>query len=275
VQVILTSRKIKGGEKMDAIITAGGRLKPGDPLLELTHIEKKALIPLAGRPMVGWVVEAVRGSGIVGNIALVGLTPEEFPVDDSQLYYIEPADSLIDNIFAGLDKLRGLTPDLKKFLLFSSDIPLITPEIVRGFVAECGDQSGEMYYAGIEERTMEARFPGSKRSYVPFKGGRYCGGDAFLVDVAASYGNIDLARKLTGSRKNYLAQLMLTNIGFIIRFLLRRMTIHDMAEEVVDLVGFRPKAVDTKFAELGMDLDKLHQYEIIKAELEQRVGSQA
>ncbi len=255
---------------MDAMITAGGMLKPDDPLFEMTGIAKKALIPLVGKPMITWVYEAVRGSGVVDNIAIVGLSPEEFPVVDDQLHFVEPRESLVDNVFAGLDKLKELTPDLQKFLLFSSDIPLITPEIVRGFVAECGDQSGDFYYAGIEERTMEARFPNSKRSYVPFKGGRYCGGDAFLIDVAASYGNIDLARQLTGTRKNYLAQLMLTNIGFIIRFLLRRMTIHETAVRAADMVGFNPRAVDTKFAELGMDLDKPRQYEMIKAELEQR-----
>jgi hypothetical protein len=108
---------------------------------------------------------------------------------------------------------------------------------------------------------------------VPFKGGRYCGGDAFLIDVAASYGNIDLARQLTGTRKNYLAQLMFTNIGFIIRFLLRRLTIHQAAIEAASMVGFNPRAVDTKFAELGMDLDKPRQYEMIKAELEQSIAA--
>ncbi|GAB4431673.1 MAG: hypothetical protein Kow0031_12820 [Anaerolineae bacterium] len=255
---------------MDAIITAGGTLKPEDPLFEQTGVAKKALIPLAGKPMVGWVYDAVRGSGIVENIAMVGLDPQEFPVDDDRLYFVETRGNLLDNVFAGLDQLKELNPEVKKFLLFSSDIPLITPEIVRGFVEECGDQSGDFYYAGIEERTMEARFPNSRRSYVPFKGGRYCGGDAFLIDVAASYGNIELARQLTGTRKNYLAQLMLTNIGFMIRFLFRRMTIHETAVRAADMVGFNPRAVDTKYAELGMDLDKPRQYEMIKAELEQR-----
>ena len=51
---------------------------------------------------------------------------------------------------------------------------------------------------------------------MPFKGGRYCGGDGFLMDVAASYGNIDLARQLTGSRKSYLRLIRFAGIGFIV-----------------------------------------------------------
>ena len=255
---------------MDAIVTAGGTFKPDDPLFELTGVPKKALIPLAGRPMVSWVLEALLGSDVVENIVIVGLTAEDLDLQDSRLHFVAPTDNLIDNILSGLQHLQNLTPDLKKFLLFSSDIPLITPDTVRGFVAECGDQTGDMYYAAIEERTMEARFPGSERSYVPFKGGRYCGGDGFLMDVAASHGNIDLARQLTGSRKSYLRLIRFAGIGFIVRFLLRQLTIHEAAQQVTDKVGFDPRVVDTKFAELGMDVDKPHQYEMIKAELEQR-----
>jgi hypothetical protein len=199
-----------------------------------------------------------------------GLTAAELPdYHHPQLNFVAARASLLDNIFAGLEKLQEFEPDLKKFLLFSSDIPLVTPEIVRGFIDECGDQSADFYYSAIEERTMEARFPGSKRSYVPFKGGRYCGGDAFLIDVTASHGNIELARQLTSVRKNYFKQVQLAGFGFLIKFVLRQMSIHEAAKEVAGRVWFVPKAVDTKFAELGMDLDKPPQYEIIKAELEQ------
>lgn len=255
---------------MDAIVTAGGTLKAGDPLLDATGIEKKALIPLAGKQMVAWVLKALRESGVVENVAIVGVAPDELEYVDDRLYFMESRGNLIDNIFAGLEKLQEITPDLKKFLLFSSDIPLVTPEIVRGFVEECGTQEADMYYTAVEERTMEARFPNSKRSYVPLKGGRYCGGDAFLIDVAAAHGNVALARQLISNRKDYLAQVRLAGFGFIIRFLLRRMTVHEAARRVADRIGFNPRVVDTRFAELGMDLDKLHQYQMIKTELEQR-----
>jgi hypothetical protein len=178
--------------------------------------------------------------------------------------------SVVSNIFAGLGKLQELNPSTQKILIISSDIPLITPEIVRGFVAECGSQEGDIYYAVVEERTMESRFPASKRTFVPFKGGRYSGGDAFLADVAAATGNVPLAQALTGSRKNYLKQAQLIGFGFIIRFLLRRMTVHEAAKRAGKKAKLDVRVVDTRFAELGMDLDKAHQYEIIKNYLERR-----
>ena len=256
---------------MDAIVTAGGTNLPDDPLYAFTGVARKALIPLAGKPMIGWVVEALAGSGLIDNIVVVGLKPDEIDFGGAPVCFIDAADGLIDNILAAVEKLKEINSTAGKVLLCSSDIPLITPEIVRGFVAECGSQEADVYYAIVEEKVMEARFPGSNRTFVPFKGGRYSGGDVFLADVAIpEKTDVDLWRSLTGSRKNYLEQARLLGFGFIIRFLLRRMTVADAAERGSKIINLEARGVETRFAELGMDLDKPHQYEMIKAIMEQQ-----
>lgn len=255
---------------MDAIVIAGGINLPDDPLYELTGIEKKALIPLVGRPMVAWVVDALAGSGLVEHIAIVGLEPDEVDFGNAPVYFTPSVNDLIGNVLAGLEQLRKINPLVRKVLLCSSDVPLITAEIVRGFVEECGLQEAEAYYAVVEEKIMEARFPGSKRTFVPFKGGRYSGGDIFLFDVAATRANAKLFRSLTSSRKDYWKQARMIGLGFIIRFLLRMMTIHEAAERSKKVINLDARVVDTRYAEIGMDLDKPHQYEIIKAALEER-----
>jgi len=188
-------------QKMDSIVTAGGRSKPEDPLFEFTGIEKKALIPLSGRPMIAWVVDAIWKSGLVEHIAVVGLEPGEVDFGDAPVYYTDAVGDIVSNVLAGLDRLHEVNPLVKKILL------AITPEIIRGFVDECGSQEADGYYAIVEEKTMEARFPNSKRTFIPFKGGRYSGGDVLLVDVAAVKANQQLIRDLTGSRKDYWGQV--------------------------------------------------------------------
>lgn len=255
---------------MDAIITAGGQLKPTDPLFKLTGVDKKALIPLVGQPMICWIIDALCASGIVEHIVVVGVEPQDVEHPYSRLYFTEATGDIIDNVFAGLDRLQKINPNVKKLLLLSSDIPLITPETVRGFVAECGSQEAEVYYAMVEEPTMESHFPASNRTYIPFKGGRYSGGDIFLIDVSAVRGNIALAKAATGARKNYFQQIRLIGWSFIIRFLLRRLTVHEAAIEVSAKANLDGRVIDTRYAELGMDLDKPHHYDIIKAHLEKR-----
>jgi CTP:molybdopterin cytidylyltransferase MocA len=256
---------------MEAIVTAGGICAPDDPLYILTGVEKKALLPLAGQSMIGWVVEALAGSGLIEHIVIVGLKSDEVAFQEHlPIHFVASTGNLIDNVLAGVAKTREINPAVQKILLCSSDIPLITPEIVRGFIAECGSQEAEVYYAIVEEKVMEARFPGSKRTFVPFKGGRYSGGDVFLLDITATKANVELFRALTASRKNYLAQVRMLGFDFVIRFLLRLMTVHEAAERVRKKINLKARVVETRFAELGMDLDKPHQYHLIKAYLEKQ-----
>lgn len=253
---------------MDSIITAGGVCSPDDPLFELTGVEKKALIPLAGRPMISWVVDAVWRSGLVDNIAIVGLESGGVDFGDAPVYFTDAVGDLVSNVLAGLDRLREVNPAVKKILLASSDVPLITPDIVRGFVDECGSQEFDAYYAIIEEKTMEARFPGSNRMFVPFKGGRYAGGDVLLLDVAAVNANQELVRSLTGSRKNYWHQAQMIGWAFILRFIFRTMTVYEAVQRAGQRANLNAQVVDTRFAELGMDLDKPRHYRLIKSILE-------
>ena len=257
---------------MEALVTAGGVNRPEDPLYELTGVEKKALIPLAGKPMITWVIEALYGSGIIDNIVIVGLKPDETDLSNFPVHYVDPAGGMIDNILAALARAREINPTARKMLLSSSDIPLITPEIVRGFVEECGSLEADIYYTVIEQKTMETRFPDSRRTFVPFlKDGNFSGGDLFLADVTApERTDVELFRSLTSLRKNYFKQARLAGFGFILRFLLRMMTLDEVAERGSKIVNLDVRAVDTRYAELGMDLDKPHQYEMIKAILEER-----
>ena len=44
---------------MDAIVTAGGIPRPEDPLYTYSHGDSKALIDVAGKPMIQWVLDAL------------------------------------------------------------------------------------------------------------------------------------------------------------------------------------------------------------------------
>lgn len=45
---------------MDVIVTAGGISKQGDPLYKYSQGKPKALLDIAGKPMVKWVMPSVR-----------------------------------------------------------------------------------------------------------------------------------------------------------------------------------------------------------------------
>ncbi|MFQ5612712.1 MAG: NTP transferase domain-containing protein [Anaerolineae bacterium] len=253
---------------MDAVVTAGGMCKPDDPLFEITGVTKKALTPLAGKPMIQWVVGALLGARHIDRIVIVGMEAGEVDFGGAPIHYTPSRGSILDNVIAGAEALQAIDPSVKKFLLCSSDIPLITSEIVDSFIEDCLQTEADVYYSVVEEKTMEGRFPGSKRSFIPLKGGRYAGGDIFVIDLHAGSLDLDLFRELSQARKNYWRQALKLGPTFILKFLLRRLTLEEAARRASQVLNVRAVAMDTPYAELGMDLDKPHQYEMIKAELE-------
>lgn len=260
---------------MDAMVTAGGTFKPDDPLYQQFGIKKKALLPMVDRPMISWILDALRNSGIVDHIAIIGLEPDELDYQDDRLHFAPSTGNLVDNVYEGMYTLQKFNPEVKKILLFSSDIPLVTPEIVHGFVEECGSQDANIYYSVVKRDTMEAAFPHSNRTFVPMKDGYFSGGDAFLLDVDAAAGNAGIAKSLTSSRKNYLQQAKAVGFMFIIKVLLRRLTAQEAGHYVAQKANLIGQVVITKYAELGMDVDKPHQYDMIKAQLEKRLAQSA
>jgi NDP-sugar pyrophosphorylase family protein len=61
---------------MDAIVTAGGIPRPGDPLYEYSNGNSKALIDIAGKPMIQWILDALGDAKKVDNVIIIGLSPK-------------------------------------------------------------------------------------------------------------------------------------------------------------------------------------------------------
>ena len=61
---------------MDAIVMAGGIPRAEDPLYEYTQGDPKALLDIAGKPMIQWVLDAISGSATVERVVLISL-PED------------------------------------------------------------------------------------------------------------------------------------------------------------------------------------------------------
>lgn len=62
--------------KMNAIVTAGGIPQPGDKLYAYSNGDSKALIDVAGKPMVQWALDALGEAKTVDQVIVIGLRPK-------------------------------------------------------------------------------------------------------------------------------------------------------------------------------------------------------
>lgn len=262
---------ISGGKKdmkkIDAIVLSGGIPKPDTPLYEYTQGKPKALLDVCGKPMIQWVLDALEGAETINQIVIVGLTDESAVTCSKVSAFIPSLGDMMENGRAGLKKVLELNPKAHHVLAASSDIPAIKPAIVDWVVNTTSETDDDIYYNLITRQVMEARFPGSNRSFTKLKDVEVCGGDMNVVSAQTITENDELFKKVLAARKNVFKQAALIGYDTLFLLLLRRIDTKGAVEKVTKKLNITGRAILCPYAEVGMDVDKPHQLEILRADL--------
>jgi GTP:adenosylcobinamide-phosphate guanylyltransferase len=260
---------------MDAVVTAGGIPQPGEPLYEYSRGGAKALIDVAGKPMVQWVLDALGEAHTIERVVLIGLTDRSNLTCKKPITYLSNQGKMLDNIKAGTAKVLELNPKAKYVLFVSSDIPGIKGEMVDWVVNTGLETRDDLYYNVIRREDMEERFPESKRTYTPLKDMEVCGGDVNMARIAIVNQNSEFWNGMIEARKSPASQAFMIGPDIIFKFIFRRLTIDDVIKRVADKLGLKGRALICPYPEIGMDVDKPHQLEIMRADLASRRRSSA
>jgi GTP:adenosylcobinamide-phosphate guanylyltransferase len=252
---------------MDAIVTAGGIPAPDEPLYAYTQGASKALVDVAGKPMVQWVLDALGGAQKVENVVVVGLDASHGLKCGKPLSHVPNHGGMVDNIRAGTKKVVELNPQAAHVLIVSSDIPTITPEMVDWTISACLETDDDMYYNVVERSVMENRFPGSNRTYTKLKGIQVCGGDMNAVKPWVVLSERGLWNRLEAARKNALKQASLIGLDTLFLILFRLVDLKGAERQASKRMGLKARAILCPYAEIGMDVDKPHQLELLRADL--------
>ncbi|MBI4769468.1 MAG: nucleotidyltransferase family protein [Chloroflexi bacterium] len=258
--------------QIDAVVTAGGIPAPDEPLYPFTQGKSKAMLAVAGKPMVQWVLDALSGSPNVRRVAIVGLSGEEGLHYARTLGFVPNQGDMLHNIRAGAEWVLGQDRSATHVLIVSSDIPTITPQCVDWLVETALTTDHDLYYTLVPQETMEKRFPGSKRTYTRLKEMTVCGGDMNLAKAALIAGETDLWNQIIAARKSALKQASLVGLEPLLLLLTRRLTIERAERIVQKRLSIRGKALPSPYAELGMDVDKPRQLELVSADLASRAA---
>ncbi len=252
---------------MDAIITAGGIPLPEDPLYSYTNGNSKAMLDVAGTPMIQWILNALSTAKKVDRVIIVGLTEKSGVTCEKPLFFVQNQGGMLANIIAGVNKVLELEPKTEYTLLISSDIPALTGEMVDWLISKSEKTEDDIYYGVIPRDVMENRFPNSRRTWTHLKDMDVCGADLSVSHVRMATEHLDLWEALIGKRKSPLRQAGLIGLDTLLLLALRQLTLEDTVERVCKRIGIRGKAIVWPWAEAGMDVDKPHQLEIVREAL--------
>jgi GTP:adenosylcobinamide-phosphate guanylyltransferase len=252
---------------MDAIVIAGGIPNPEDPLYPFLKGDAKALVDVAGKPMIQWVLDAVGGAKHVDNVILVGLSAKNNLTCHKPLHYLSNQGRMLSNIVVGVHKSLELNKKNKYVLVVSSDIPALKAEMVDWLVETCMETQDDLYYGVCPKEVMETRFPNSKRTYTHLKGMDVCGADINISHVRNATEHLEMWEQLIGSRKSPLKQAGLIGWGTLFALFMRRLTLEDAVRRVSERIGIKGRAIIWSHAEPCMDVDKPHQLELLREDL--------
>jgi GTP:adenosylcobinamide-phosphate guanylyltransferase len=252
---------------MDAIVTAGGIPEPGEPLYEYTLGASKAMLDVAGKPMIQWVIDALEGAKTIDSLLIIGLPPESEIISTKVKARIPNQGGMVDNLRTGVHKVLELNPHAKHVLIVSSDIPTITPEIVDWVVNTALESDLDAYYNVITREVMEKRFPGSKRSYMRLRDVEVCGGDMNMIKTSLVTHNDELWNKLVDSRKNVFKQAALIGFDTLFLVMFKLVDLDGAVKKATKRLDLTGQAILCPYAEVGMDVDKPFQLELVRADL--------
>jgi len=279
---------------MDVIIPAGGTPMPSHPLYKYTQGKPKALIDIAGKPMIQWVLDAVSEAKSLDEVAVVGLVPpsrtgvsavtasrtvSEVEGLDGRvelscakpLTILPNQGSMIGNLRAGMEHILKRNPDTEYVMTVSSDIPLVSGEMFDWFVSRTEKTHHEFYTNMVPRQVLEARFPGVKRR-VNRVGNLEVRGAA---DISITQPKIIMqkdgaADRIEAARGNPWRQLNFIGFDTLFLLMLRLLDLDAFAKRLSKKHGVDLHPFICPYPEIAMDVDHPQHLEMMRKELSTR-----
>ena len=250
---------------LTALLLAGRR--PGvDPLAATRGETLKALIPVAGTPMVARVAATLLASE-VGQVRV--MTQDVDPIAavlpaDPRIAFLQSGSGIASSIAAALKS--GAAP----FPLFvtTADHALLRPETIAEFLR--GAQGADVAVGVVERAVVEKRFPQTKRTWLRFRHGDWTGANLFYFASPAALPVIETWASVEQDRKKGWKLIARFGIGLLLCALTRTITLHDAVAKAGRRMGANVRMVGLSDPLAAVDVDKVSDLELAEAVLEGR-----
>jgi len=175
-----------------ALILAGSR-GSSDPVAAHAGIAHKAFVPIAGKPMIEHVVETLKDTTNILDIA-VSIETDALALPPSTTR-LDAASSPATSVLKALDHLD--TP----ILITTADNPLLRGDTLAHFLEEAAKSDADILAAvSVREIVEKADKPG-RRTYIKFSDHQVSGCNLFAVKTQRGRNAIAFWRRLEQNRK--------------------------------------------------------------------------
>ncbi|AUW57682.1 4-diphosphocytidyl-2C-methyl-D-erythritol synthase [Sphingobium sp. SCG-1] len=239
-----------------AIVLAGSR--PGvDPLLDGSGVSTKALLPVAGRPMLAHVLGALVGHGAVGRVVVLAQDIEALSNDPALAAFV--ADPAVSFARSGAGISRSVIAEIDggaafPILLTTADNVLLTGAMIDAFVF--GARGSDIAVGLVERQVLLARYPESRRTWLKFRRGWWSGANLFWIGSEKARPLLERWHAVEQDRKKGMKIVGAFGPLLLIGALLRLLTIQQAVARLGRRLGVNARVVAMPQAEACIDVDK-------------------
>jgi GTP:adenosylcobinamide-phosphate guanylyltransferase len=242
--------------RRQALVLAASR--PQDPVARHAGQSHKALVRVAGVPMLVRVLRALQQSRSIGGVAvcveadapLAGAAPElDRLLAGGAVTRIDAAASPSRSV------LRALGTLPLPLLITTADHPLLSAAMVDHF-CDAVPAEAAAAVAVVRASLLQHGYPDAIRTYYRFAGEGYSGCNLFLLQSPDALRVVEFWTRLEQHRKR--PWRLIAEVGplALLRFLLGRLDLAGAMRHLSARVGAEVRAVEMPFAEAAIDVDK-------------------
>ena len=249
------------------IVLAGQRPGP-DMLAQHFALERKALVPVRGEPMICHVVRTLHMSPHIGTIIILSQDAEHLrsAVDAAGgAILVESQNSISLSIKAQAETLGFSSP----LLVTTADHPLLTLEMIDEFVRHA---DGDVAVAMVERQTMLKQFPDAQRTWLRFSDGAWSGANLFALTTQKSSFALELWADAEQDRKKAWRLFLHFGLFLAIRALTRTIGLHQAMERAGKRLGLDAQLVPMSDPVAAIDVDKLSDHVLAEKILTERAA---
>jgi len=232
---------------VSVLILAGQREGVVDPLCAEAGVERKAIIPINGRPMIDYVLHALEKSGLKIPFHVSGFEADY----DVRLTQSPSAPGPAGSAYAALD--NGITLPC---LMTTCDHPLLTPEMLEIFISKAKESGGDFCVGFAEKDIIQPAYPHVKRTYWNFSDIPVSGCNLFYIANENGLAAVEFWKQAQHLRKQPIKLARTVAWGLLFKYLLGSLSLSDAFIYVSKRLNINAKSILIPIAEAAIDVDK-------------------